>query len=246
MIRHSFVLLERIQQRKERALWQQGITTWDEFWKASSIKGIAPEKKYYYDRRLREAQQALQQGDSSYFPGKLPQKEMWRLYDSFRDECCFLDIETDVWGKITVVGVSNYYQTWTFVQSANLDRGGIEQLLSRFKILITFNGSSFDVPKLKKQLRVEVRMPHIDLKPLCVNLGLKGGLKEVERILNLKRPAHLLLDPIACWENFLVTGDREQLDLLIGYNTEDIENLKGVMEYVYKKMCQRITSSTHF
>ena len=33
-----------------------------------------------------------------------------------------------------------------------------------------------------KQLQIEINLPHIDLKPLCVNLGLMGGLKEVEKI----------------------------------------------------------------
>ncbi len=80
-------------------------------------------------------------------------------------------------------------------------------------------------------------MPHIDLKPLCVNLELKGGLKEVEKVLNLKRPPHLYGNPVELWKTFHASGDREYLDLLLEYNREDCENLKGVMDYVYEEMC---------
>jgi len=102
--------------------------------------------------------------------------------------------------------------------------------------MITFNGSSFDLPKLEKQFRITINMPHIDLKPLCVNLGLKGGLKEVERILDLRRPQHLQGNPVDLWKAFHASGDKEYLDLLISYNKEDIENLKVIMDIVYKKM----------
>lgn len=239
MIRRSFVLLDRVSNRKEQSLWKSGIKTWDQFWKAARIPGIAPTTKFYYDRRLQEAQQALQEGNSSYFVGKLPGKEMWRLYQHFRDECCFLDIETDMWGKVTVVGISNYYDSKAFVRHFNLDAKAIAREIQKYKVLITFNGSSFDLPKLRKQLGIIISVPHIDLKPLCVNLGLKGGLKEVERRLNLKRPEHLLLDPVACWENFQATNDGEQLQLLVDYNKEDIENLKGVMEWCYRALSRQ-------
>ena len=112
----------------------------------------------------------------------------------------------------------------------------IEKELTKFKLLITFNGSSFDLPKLKRELGVNVIIPHIDLKPLCVNLGLVGGLKKVEKELNLRRPAHLNGNPVSLWKAFHASGDREYLELLIEYNREDIENLKGVMETVYRKL----------
>ena len=159
---------------------------------------------------------------------------MWRLYNEFKDDCCFLDIEINSLGKVVVVGISNYYNTNFFVKGVNLHL--IQQELSKYKIVITFNGGAFDLPKLKKQLNITFNMPHIDLKPLCVNLGLKGGLKEVEKILHLKRPQHLYGNPVDLWKAFHASGDREYLDLLLDYNREDIENLKGVMDYVYKEL----------
>ncbi len=240
MIRNTFVLLERISTRTEQSLWEQGILRWDDFLKAKNIKKISAQKKPYYDRCLRQAQEALLNDESAFFVGKLPLKEMWRLYPEFKEECGFLDIETDSVGKITLVGVSNYFTTNQFVRGVNLENELVERELSKYKIVVTFNGGAFDLPKLRKQLGVEIKVPHIDLKPLCVKLGLKGGLKEVERILELKRPAHLYGNPVELWNAFHASGDREYLELLLQYNAEDIENLKGVIEYCYKELRNKI------
>lgn len=240
MIQESFVFLEKCSSTKEQSFREQGISNWREFLSKEKVQGIAPAKKEFYNRKIREAQQALSEDNAAYFVDKLPGKEMWRLYPHFKDDCGFLDIETDTYGKITVVGISNYYTTATFVKGFNLEKNLLEKELRKYKILVTFNGGAFDLPKLRKQMQLEVKMPHIDLKPLCVKLDLKGGLKEVERILNLKRPEHLYGNPVELWKAFHASGDKEYLQLLIDYNSEDIENLKGVMNVVYKRMRERI------
>ena len=235
MIQKSFIFLEKVRERKEQNIWKQGIHNWDEFLRTDSISGISAQKKHQYNRKIREAHNALFAGDYTYFIGKLPQKEMWRMYDFCREECCFLDIEVDSYGKIILVGISDYYTTNMFVKGVNLDKQSIEKELSKYKVIITFNGGAFDLPKLRKELKVRFDVPHIDLKPLCISLGLKGGLKEVEKKLSLKRPTHLTGNPVDLWKAFHASGDREYFDLLLEYNREDIENLKGVMEWVYRK-----------
>jgi len=236
MIKNTFVFLERISKRTELRLWQQGIKDWNDFINKPSVKGITPEKKAYYDRQLQLAQQALSVDNSAFFLGKLPAKETWRLYDFFSEQAAYLDLEIDSRGKIILVGISDYYHTNTFVAGVNLEKTILEKELSKFKLLITFNGASFDLPKLKKQLHLEINIPHLDLKPLCVKLGLKGGLKEIERKLNLQRPSHLMGSPVDLWKAFHASGDREYLDLLIHYNQEDVENLKLIADHVNKEM----------
>ncbi len=240
MIRRSFVILERVGRKKERALWQQGILDWNDFLQKTVIKNISSQKKQYYDRQIKDAQRALIANDSAYFQKVLAARETWRLYSSFSEECGFFDIETDSRGRITLVGISNYYQTKTFVQGVNLEKKNLETALGQFKLLVTFNGASFDLPKLKKQFGVTLAIPHLDLKPLCVQLGWKGGLKEVEKMLDLRRPAHLYGNPVDLWKAFHASGDREYLDLLIDYNTEDTENLKMIVGKVVKILGERI------
>jgi uncharacterized protein len=239
MIRKSFIFLEKIRNTKEQNIWKQAAD-WKQFLKRDNIKGISAQKKHYYNRLIKEAEVALFSRNYNYFIGKLPQKEMWRMYDFCRDECCFLDIEVNSQGKIILVSISNYYDTNFFVKHVNLYRRNLEKELAKYKLVITFNGGAFDLPKLRKQLEVDVKMPHIDLKPLCVNLGLKGGLKEVEKILGLNRPSNLKGNPVDLWKAFHASGDKEYLDLLIEYNREDSENLKGVMEYVYGQLSKNI------
>jgi uncharacterized protein len=240
MIRRSFIFLEKVGKKKEKNIWSQGIPAWHDFLQAEKVKGISAINKYCYDRKIQEAQHALQEDNAAYYVGKLPQIEMWRMYEFFKEECCFLDIEVDGSGRVVIVGISHYFQTNTFVAGVNLEKSLLEKELMKYKIMVTFNGSPFDLPKLKKEFGLTFALPHIDLKPLCVNLGWKGGLKEVERILSLRRPRHLLGNPITLWKAFHASGDREYLDLLIAYNNEDCENLKGVMERAYKELSNKI------
>ena len=64
----------------------------------------------------------------------------------------------------------------------------------------------------------------------------KNGLKQIERDLNLKRPANLYGKPYDAYKAFLASGDKEYLELLIKYNEEDIINLKPIMEYCYNNL----------
>lgn len=246
MIKNTFLFLEKIGAKKEKNLWQRGLKDWNDFLQAENIPGISRKSKQYYNRKIREAQSALLEENYSYFIGKLPQKEMWRLYSYFKENCCFLDLETDSYGKIILLGISDYFQTKHFLQGVNLEKSLIEKELVKYGLIITFNGSSFDLPKLRKQLKISLNLPHIDLKPACVNLGLKGGLKKVERILNLYRPTHLHGNPVGLWKAFHASGEREYLDLLLEYNQEDCENLQGIMEYVYKKLSNKLYKQENY
>lgn len=236
MIDQSFLFLPRLGRKGEKNIWIQGISAWREFLQTEDVKGIGRARKLLYNRKILEMQTALDGDDLSYIGKVWPQTEMWRFYTRYREECCFLDIEINGAGQVIVVGISDYYTTWQFVKGVNLSKREIDGVLSRYKVVITFNGGAFDLPKLRKKLDVVFEGLHIDLKPLCVNLGLVGGLKEIERILKLGRPSHLQGNPVNLWRAFWASGDKEYLDLLLAYNGEDCENLKMVMERVWKSM----------
>jgi len=237
MIHNSFIFLEKISHKTEQNLWQQGIKDWNTFLKTKTIKGISPKRKAYYDRKIQQAKQQLRKENSAYF--SQPKKETWRLYPYFKEEACYLDLEIDSYGKIILLGISDDYQTKTFIKNINLEKDILEKELSKYKLIITFNGSSFDLPKLKKQLKI-IQIPHLDLKPLCIKLGLKGGLKQVEKQLNLNRPQHLKGSPVSLWKAFHASGDREWLNLLINYNKEDIENLKWIADHCCHELSKKI------
>ncbi|MBD3204631.1 hypothetical protein GF327_10150 [Candidatus Woesearchaeota archaeon] len=90
MIKNSFIFLEKIGNKKEENIIKQGICDWNDFLKKEKIRGISKKSKSFYNRKIIEAGRVLFNNDSSYFLGKLPNKEMYRLYPFFREEAAFI------------------------------------------------------------------------------------------------------------------------------------------------------------
>ena len=125
MITNSFIFLERIGNKLENKIWRNGIKDWDSFLKQDNVKGLSKHRKLYYNRKISNAKKALYNFDSSFFLDVLPQSEMWRLYEFFREDAVFLDIETTGLSKehddITVFGLYDGISTKTMIKGINLD-----------------------------------------------------------------------------------------------------------------------------
>ncbi len=245
MIRNSFRFLERVSVARERKLWQQGILTWDDFLRSSRINGISAAAKKYYDRKIIEARRQLYKGNSTYFAKLLPQTEHWRLYDFFKDEAVYLDIETDGLSDncdVTLVGLFDGYDTKTMITRVNLDWQQLRNELQRYKIVVTFNGSVFDLPFMKKRYgEVIPKLPHYDLRFGCKRIGLAGGLKKIEKELNINRSNPVIDrmyggDAAQLYRMWRGSGDDYYLQLLVEYNEEDCINLKRIAEHVYHEL----------
>ena len=247
MIQHSFLLLERVGREKEKGIWKQGVFTWDDFLKAARIKGISARAKKYYDRKIVEARKELFSLNSSYFAEKLPKTEQWRLYDFFKEDAVYLDIETDGVNEtddVTVVGLFDGIDTRTMVRGVNLDFRKLKEELARYKIVVTFNGSVFDVPFIKKRYgAILPRIPHFDLRFCCKRIGLNGGLKGIEKQLGIRRNNELVEkmyggDAALLHRMWRGSGDEHYLQLLVEYNEEDVINLKRIAERTYRTLKQ--------
>lgn len=252
MIRNSFIFLEKITAARERKLWQQGILNWDDFLKAEKIKGITADAKKYYDRKITEARRQLYEGNSSYFARLMPQTEHWRLYEFFKEEAVYLDIETDGLSDnndVTLVGIFDGYDTKTMIRRMNLDWQLLRKELSKYKIVVTFNGSVFDLPFMRKRYgEVIPQLPHYDLRFCCSRIGLKGGLKLVEKQLSINRSNHIVEgmyggDAAQLYRMWKGSGDEYYLRLLVEYNEEDVINLKRLAEHAYKELKERAFQS---
>jgi hypothetical protein len=241
MIRNSFIFLPLVSYKKEQNIWDQGIKNWDDFLKTENIKGISRKTKSSYDRIIRKAQQALRDNDSSFFIGKLPLIQNWRLYDFFKEEAVFLDIETSSSTSknsyLTVIGLYDGFDTKIMIKNLNFNLKELKKELENYKLIITFNVSSFDIPYLnKKYPRLIPKIPHVDIRHICAKLGLKGGLKLIEQELGIKRQNKIVErmyggDPLKLYRMFLGSGDKYYLKLLVEYNEEDIINLKKITDY---------------
>ena len=191
MLQNSFIFLNGIGPRKEQSLWEKGVLTWSDFRKEPRIRGISEEYKMRMDCELALADERYQSNDSSYFAVRLPTKEQWRCIGDFRESVAFLDIETtgiSYRSPITVVGIYDGVRMHTLVRGQSLTRSNLNGILSAATMIVTFNGLSFDLPMIESQFPgVVPQIPHVDLKHPLRRLGYAGGLKRIERELDIER-----------------------------------------------------------
>lgn len=231
--------------QREHKIWQSGIHEWNQFLDAKKIQGLSAARKQTHDSLLRHAHAQLQEDNAQWFASIMPQNQHWRLYDKFKQDACFLDIETDgYYGSITVIGVYDGTEAHTFVRGVNLDKELLGNLLSQYKLMLTFNGSSFDLPVIQRYFNLKPTMPHIDLRHVCSKIGLTGGLKKIEGDLGIQRPEELQgitgMEAVQLWQDFKRTQDQNYLDLLVKYNTEDIVNLPRIAETVIPQLWKHV------
>ena len=102
-----------------------------------------------------------------------------------------------------------------------------------YKILITYNGKSFDIPFIENYFNIKLNHAQIDLRYLLSSLGYKGGLKRCEQQLGIFRSALDGVDgyfAIHLWNDYYYNGNRLALETLLAYNIEDTINLEKLME----------------
>lgn len=108
-------------------------------------------------------------------------------------------------------------------------------------VIVTFNGSSFDLPMIESQFPGTVpRILHVDLKHSLRRIGLTGGLKKIERELDIQRDRRVEYmtgeDAVYLWRLWEKHNNRNALDLLLEYNSEDCVNLKTLSDFAYRTL----------
>jgi len=187
----------------------------------------------------------LRNDNASFFTNTLPFSDQWRLYDQFKDEAVYLDIETNgYYSGITVVGLSDGVDAKTLVRGFNLDRSLLKKELEKYKLIVTFNGASFDLPVIQRYFNIRPNVPHVDLRFVCQKIGYVGGLKSIEKQLGISRRPEVDGfsggDAVYLWEMWKSTGDRDYLNKLVWYNEEDILNLRPLAEKMIPKLWSKV------
>lgn len=242
MLTRTFCHVPGIGYETERALWEQGCHDWDcylrETEKTYSVGSACPKVAREWVERSR---QALHHGEYQFFTTALGLRDSWRAWPTLRDQCVYLDIETDggnSGSSITMVGVYDGHEYRCFVKDDNLEN--FRDAISNFAMIVTFFGSGFDVPMLRKRFGEQIiDQVHLDLCPSLRQVGYRGGLKSIERQLGLSRSEATEglngRDAITLWRRFRM-GDDDALETLRAYNREDVVNLEALAQVAFDRL----------
>jgi len=162
------------------------------------------------------------------------------LYDESKGQAACLDIETDGLGagaRVTVVGIYRDGRSTILVRGQDLTRENLAASLRGAQLLITFNGSSFDLPMLEREFPFLIpRVPHFDLRHGCARVGYHGGLKSIEKQMGMRRGQELEYvtgeQAVYLWYAWERRGNVNALNLLKRYNEEDTKNLAPIAEKI--------------
>ncbi|HET6148279.1 MAG TPA: ribonuclease H-like domain-containing protein [Polyangia bacterium] len=252
MLASTFRLLPGIGPGREQRLWQQGIGHWTDL-----LGGVASGLSPAIDSALRaaviDAQDARARGDTDGLARMLPPGERWRMFADFGDGAAYLDIETSdddvAFAGISAIGICDRDGPRIFLAGRDLHL--FPQAARGYSMLVTFNGSSFDLPILG-QAFPEWAPPacHLDLRHLLARVGHHGGLKAIERAqalqgLRLTRPPHLAR--VAGWDAAWLWrrgrgpgGDRDALRAFVEYNLHDVIHLRTLIAYAYNALVDQV------
>jgi uncharacterized protein len=245
LLDHTFIHIPGIGPKIERKLWARGVRTWTDF--LNHGKTIFSRDRDALIRKEIE-NSMVHQGDLLFFVDRLPQAEHWRIFEPFQEEAVYLDIETSGGyqglDEITVIGLYDGHNVRTFVNGINLE--AFEEAISSCKLVITFNGSCFDLPYIRRWFRhIDLPKAHIDLRFVLRKIGLRGGLKAIEKKVGLFRDSEVEglngFDAVLLWKDYQ-WGDTSALERLILYNTMDIVHLKPLMEIGVREMKKKLFS----
>jgi uncharacterized protein YprB with RNaseH-like and TPR domain len=245
LLEHTFIHIPGIGPKTEKLLWKRGILTWEDF--LDHKKPIlSPDRDAVIRRELEISLE--NRNNLLFFADRLPQSDLWRVFESFKEEAVFLDIETSGGyqglDEITLIGLYDGQKVQTFVNGHNLE--DFELAIASYSLVITFNGSCFDLPYLKRWFRhISLPPAHIDLRFVLKKMGLRGGLKAIEKQVGLSRDPMVEgmngFDAVLLWKAYQ-WGDQSALERLILYNTMDIVQLKPLMELSVREMKKRLLS----
>lgn len=247
MLLSTFQHLKGISTKRELGLWRSGIVSWEDLESKENVQLSIFTNKNFFSKNslLHSSWKAFEEEDTEFFSKRLPRREHYRIALSFPKKTLFLDIET--------TGLSLYYDTitmvgWSMGKSYNVyikgdDDKTLGRALSEAKAIVTFNGTLFDLPFLRKEFKgLQLPTVHIDLRFLARRVGLYGGQKALESILGIQRPKDVrsLQGETAplLWYKYQ-RGNIDALKLLISYNYADVDGMKLIFDAVIDRLTHK-------
>lgn len=236
LLRHTFMHIQGIGTTTERRLWEAGLLAWDGLDAAAAaapghLRGLL---------RAGVAESLRNADDPAWFTRRLPAGQGWRIFPEFRGVTAYLDIETTGLDRerdrITTIALYDGRTVRSYVRGRNLDEFPAD--VQAFKVLVTYNGKSFDQPFLERCFGIRLRQAAVDLRYVLKELGFGGGLKGCERSLGMGRGELDGVDgftAVRLWERYRRRGDERALETLLAYNVQDTVNLERLLVEAYNR-----------
>jgi uncharacterized protein YprB with RNaseH-like and TPR domain len=245
VLKSTFFFIPGIGVAGERHLWRQGCHTWDHFLENPTEFDTREVDKQYILNFVFRSITALDNKDFTYFEQLLGPYNAWRAWPEFREQCVYLDIETDGGQSgeaITMVGLYDGKEFKCLIRGQELE--SFPELIQQYSMVVTFFGASFDLPMLRRKFQgVNFNQIHIDLCPTLKELGYKGGLKKIEKQLGIVRDDDVVdlggREAISLWKGY-ERGSINSLKKLISYNREDVVNLEKLMDIAFTGLSEKI------
>jgi hypothetical protein len=224
----------------ERQLWERGCHSWKHYLDEPtqfSFTSCSTLQSW-----IERSEDAVHERNHQFFAKRLKTKNAWRAWPEFRDSMVCLDIETDggqSGDSVTMVGLYDGSEFTCFVKGDNLE--SFRDKISHYSVIVTFFGSGFDLPMLQKRFPgMQFDHIHIDLCPALRSVGLRGGLKSIERQMGIARDESTQglsgYDAVRLWRRYTQLHDEQALELLIRYNREDVVNLVPLADMAYERL----------
>ena len=243
LLRCSFQHLPGITVAKETKLRSKGVWDWNDLLSQTSKQiELFGRRSSALACAVEASEEALAQRDIEFFKKRLPRREFYRIAASFPELCVFLDIESTglsrFYDQVTLVGWSTGSRYEVLIDPTNTCE--LERELIARPIVVTFNGTLFDLPFLKNKFNTDWSgITHVDLRYVAKRVGLTGGQKKIEMTLGFGREAGLedISGPeaVGLWFDYK-EGDLSALRKLVRYNHADIEGMKFVLERVVERL----------
>jgi len=242
MLVNTFIHIPGIGPATEKKIWESNILSWTDEKNFSSL-GLSESKIEEIKKFTQKSAQHLKDNHPGFFEALLPSNQHFRLFPEFRHSCVYLDIETtglDTSSEITTIALYDGKNIKYFVQGKNLSEFTKE--IEKYKVLITYNGRSFDIPFIEDYFTIKLPHSQIDLRYVLSSLGLKGGLKKCEKAMGIDREDLDGVDgyfAILLWNEYTQNNNQKALETLLAYNIEDVINLETLMIKAYNLKIER-------